>query len=36
VRAANVRRSAWLFGLLAVAFYLGFIAWNFLRAPLGG
>jgi hypothetical protein len=36
VRATNVRRSAWLFGLLAVAFYLGFIAWNFLRAPLGG
>jgi len=35
-RAAKVRRSAWLLALLAVAFYLGFIAWNVLRAPLGG
>jgi hypothetical protein len=35
-RAAKVRRSAWLLALLAVAFYVGFIAWNVLRAPLGG
>ncbi|HEY9181773.1 MAG TPA: hypothetical protein VIQ99_01155 [Gammaproteobacteria bacterium] len=36
VRAAKVRRSAWALALLAVAFYLGFILWNVLRAPLGG
>jgi hypothetical protein len=36
VRAAKVRRSAWLLALLAAAFYIGFIAWNLLRAPLGG
>jgi hypothetical protein len=36
VRAAKVRRSAWALALLALAFYLGFIAWNVLRAPLGG
>jgi hypothetical protein len=35
-RAARVRRSAWLLALLAAAFYVGFIAWNVLRAPLGG
>jgi hypothetical protein len=35
-RAAKVRRSAWLLALLAAAFYFGFIAWNVLRAPLGG
>ena len=35
-RAAKVRRSAWLLALLAAAFYVGFIAWNLLRAPLGG
>lgn len=35
-RAAKVRRSAWLLALLAMTFYLGFIAWNVLRAPLGG
>jgi len=35
-RAAKVRRSAWLLGLLAAAFYVGFIAWNVLHAPLGG
>ena len=35
-RAAKVRRNAWLLALLAAAFYVGFIAWNVLRAPLGG
>jgi hypothetical protein len=35
-RAAKVRRSAWLLALLAAAFYVGFIVWNVLRAPLGG
>jgi hypothetical protein len=35
-RATRVRRNAWLLALLAVAFYVGFIAWNVLRAPLGG
>jgi hypothetical protein len=35
-RAAKVRRSAWLLAGLAAFFYLGYIAWNFLRAPLGG
>ena len=33
---AKVRRSAWVLALLAAAFYVGFIAWNVLRAPLGG
>jgi hypothetical protein len=36
LRAAKVRRNAWLLALLAAAFYVGFIAWNVLRAPLGG
>jgi hypothetical protein len=36
VRAAKVRRNAWLLALLAAAFYVGFIAWNVLRGPLGG
>jgi hypothetical protein len=31
VVARRVRRSAWLLGLLAVAFYLGFIAATALR-----
>jgi hypothetical protein len=35
-RAAKVRRSAWLLAGLAAFFYLGYIAWNLLRAPLGG
>lgn len=35
-RAAKVRRSAWLLAGLAAFFYLGYLAWNFLRAPLGG
>lgn len=34
-RATRVRRSAWLLAALALAFYLGFIAWNLLRASLG-
>ena len=36
VRAAKVRRSAWLLAGLAVFFYLAFIAWTFVRSPLGG
>ena len=33
-RAAKVRRSAWLLAGLAVLFYLGYIAWMILKAPL--
>ena len=33
-RAARVRRSAWLFAGLAAFFYVGFIAWNLLKAQL--
>jgi len=35
-RAAKIRRNAWLLAALAVFFYVAFIAWNSLRAPLGG
>jgi hypothetical protein len=36
-RAANLRRSGWLLGLLALGFYVGFIVWNLLLRPrLGG
>ena len=35
-RATKIRCSAWLLAGLAIFFYLGFIAWNLLRAPLGG
>jgi hypothetical protein len=31
-RAAKARRSAWVLGVLAVFFYLGYIAWNLFRA----
>jgi hypothetical protein len=34
-RAAKLRRSGWLLGLLAIGFYLGFIAWNLFRASSG-
>ena len=34
-RAAKVRRNAWRLAGLAVFFYLAFIAWMFVRAPLG-
>jgi len=33
-RAARVRRSAWLLAGLAAFFYVGFIAWNLLKAQL--
>jgi hypothetical protein len=33
-RAAKVRRNAWLLAGLAVFFYLGFIAWNLIKAQL--
>jgi hypothetical protein len=35
-RAAKVRRSAWLLAGLAVVFYLGYIAWMFVRSSSGG
>jgi hypothetical protein len=35
-RAAKVSRNAWLLGGLATFFYLGFIAWTFVRGALGG
>jgi hypothetical protein len=34
-RAAKVRRNAWALAGLAVFFYLGYIAWMFLRASSG-
>ena len=36
VRAAKVRRSAWLLAALAVSVYLGYIAWMFVHGPSGG
>lgn len=33
-RAAKIRRSAWLLAALAAFFYLGYIAWMILKAPL--
>jgi hypothetical protein len=33
---SKIRRSAWVLGLLAVTFYLGFIAWNVFRGLSGG
>jgi hypothetical protein len=32
--AAKIRGNTWLLAGIAVAFYLGYIAWNFLRGPL--
>jgi fucose permease len=29
---ARLRRSAWLFGALAAAFYVGYLAWAVVRA----
>jgi hypothetical protein len=34
LRAARVRRSAWVLGLLALAFYVGFIVWSAIRGPV--
>jgi cbb3-type cytochrome oxidase subunit 3 len=34
-RAAKVRRNAWLLAGLAVFFYLGYIAWMFVRSNGG-
>jgi hypothetical protein len=31
-RAAKARRTAWLLGGLAVFFYVGYIAWMFVRS----
>jgi hypothetical protein len=35
-RAAKVRRSAWLLAGLALFFYVGYLAWMFLRSAGGG
>ncbi|HZF28091.1 MAG TPA: hypothetical protein VE907_03165 [Gammaproteobacteria bacterium] len=32
--AAKIRGNTWLLAGFAVAFYLGYIAWNFFRGPL--
>ena len=34
-RAAKVRRSAWFLGGLAIFFYVGYMAWIYLRAGGG-
>jgi hypothetical protein len=34
--AARIKRNAWILGALALAFYLGFIAWNLVRSTAGG
>jgi len=34
-RAAKVRRNAWLLAAVAVAVYLGYIAWMAIRAAGG-
>lgn len=33
---SKIRRSAWALGLLAIGFYLGYIAWNVVRGLAGG
>jgi hypothetical protein len=33
LRAANARRAAWLLGLLAVAFYVGFMVLTAIGGP---
>jgi hypothetical protein len=33
-RTARVRRSAWALAALAAFFYLGYIAWMRMKAPL--
>jgi hypothetical protein len=34
--AARIKRSAWILAALAIAFYLGFIAWNLVSSTAGG
>lgn len=34
LRAARVRRSAWVLGLLALAFYVGFMVYTAIEGPL--
>ena len=34
-RAAKVRRNAWLLACLALFFYVGYVAWMFIRANGG-
>jgi hypothetical protein len=34
--AARIKRNAWILAALALAFYLGFIAWNLVRSTAGG
>ena len=33
--AAKIRRNAWTIAVLAILFYVGFIAWNIWRASAG-
>ncbi len=33
--AARIKRNAWTIGVLAVLFYVGFIAWNAWRTSAG-
>jgi hypothetical protein len=35
-RAARMRRTAWLLAAFAVVFYLGYMAWMYLRTESGG
>jgi hypothetical protein len=35
VRVAKARRNAWLLGGVAVFFYVGYMAWIFIRAGGG-
>jgi len=32
----RIRRNAWVLGALAVAFYVGFVAWNLWRSAFLG
>jgi hypothetical protein len=34
--SARVKRNAWILAAFAIAFYLGFIAWNLVRSTAGG
>jgi hypothetical protein len=34
-RLAKARRSAWVLGGMALAFYFGYMAWMFVRGSIG-
>jgi hypothetical protein len=34
--AARIKRNAWILAALALACYVGFIAWNVVRSSAGG